>query len=421
MSEEELALFDDNLLTGKASKCETNHFHILLECDLKWPFELNDQRVKGLFMHEYIHYIQHLSTLCGISLSLNYNKMFVEYRDYFEHNDTIHLPLLLGETNYQLKKFFEYFNKTKGTRHYENRVDKMEVDPDDVMKAKAEGTSVPVIAYNGETEQYDRLHPLQVGYYSIIESMADMIQRLYDPNVEHDASPYLIVQRICESIYPEVSKDYRMMIALCTCALMYSNPGVGLFEAIDFSKQRPGVNGYYLYMHFIHECSIALKSGEEVTVLDMFNKQLTGYKQTLDLVFGGQLGYYGKAIDNAIIGSNTGRNMLLALLYDDSIPVDSYVTKLADFYGFPYVEAYNLTLWPGLKRRSIDAAVAVGFEILYKRLASKTSTLCPRADMCRRNGMYEYECTCDQWNHKMPCPFTASMHYFHLDGKTFDV
>ena len=59
----------------------------------------------------------------------------------------------------------------------------------------------------------------------------------------------------------------------------------------------------------------------------------------------------------------------------------------------------GVCLWPGLKKRAIDAAVAVGFKILFKRLTSKGNTDCPRSDSCRCNGQYEYECSFDQWNH----------------------
>lgn len=175
-----------------------------------------------------------------------------------------------------------------------------------------------------------------------------------------------------------------------------------------------------MYAHYVQECKIKLPDGKKISILEMFNRRLSDYKDTLNLVFGGNLGYYGKAIDNAIIGAETGRNMLLSLLYDDSIPIDDYIKKLADFYGYPYIEAYNLTLWPGQKNRAIDVAAAIGFELLYKRFVSKNNTECPRADNCRRNNAYEYECRFDQWAHHGPCPFTAAMHYFHLEGKTFE-
>lgn len=419
-SMEDVSLFDYDIYLRRASRCETNHFHILLESKLKWPFKLNSKRVKGLFMHEFIHYVQHLSTLCGISLSANHNKMFLEYRNYFEHSETIELPLVLGETNPRIKKFFEYFENIKGSRSFGNRIDKISVHPEDIEKARKERTAVPVSTFNKEINKWDNHNHLFVGYYSVVESMADMIQRLFSSRVKHDDCPYLVVQRVCEAVFPEVSKDYRMMIALCTCALMDSNPGVGLFDVIEFAKQHPGVNGYYLYIHYVRERDIILPNGETLSILDMFNRRLSEYKETLNLLFGGNINYYRKAIDNAIIGANTGRNILLSLLYDDSIPVDDYIEKLADFYGYPYIEAYNLTLWPGQQRRDMDVAAAIGFELLYKRFASKYNTDCPRADNCRRNNAYEYECRFDQWAHHGPCPFTAAMHYFHLEGKTFE-
>ncbi len=50
------------------------------------------------------------------------------------------------------------------------------------------------------------------------------------------------------------------------------------------------------------------------------------------MVFGRVDGYYVKAIDNVLIEAATGRNLLLSLIYDDKVPVDSYFDKLADFY-----------------------------------------------------------------------------------------
>lgn len=420
MDREGMSLFDFDLCSNRASRCETNHFHIVLGSKLKWPFSLNDQRVKGLFMHEYIHYIQHLSTLCGISLSEHYNHLFVEYRNYFEHHDTIEMPLQIEEIAPKMSGFFEYFNKIKGTRKYDNRVDEVLVKKDDIERSRIERTAVPVSTYNRETEQWNDLHPLKVGYYSIIESMADMVQRIYDPGVEHDDSPYLIVQKICENVYPDVCKDHRMIIALCICALMDSNPGVGLFDAIDYAKSLPEVNGYYYYCHYVRDRHVKLPNGEEISILEMFNRRLSDYRSTVSIVFGREEGYYTKAIDNALIGANTGRNMLLSLLYDDRISPDEYIDKLADFYGFPYIEAHDLTLWPGQQNQIIDAAAAIGFEILFKRLSSRDDTDCPRAEVCRRNGAYEYECKYDQWNHSSPCPFTSALHYFHLEGKQFE-
>lgn len=130
MYKDQLSLFDYDLFSGRGSRCETNHFHIILESSLKWPLKLNDQRVKGVFMHEYVHYIQHLCTLCGLSISENYNRLFVVYRDFLEYHNTIEMP----------------------------QIDEISVAKEDIETARLGRTAVPVKTYNKETKQWNTIY-----------------------------------------------------------------------------------------------------------------------------------------------------------------------------------------------------------------------------------------------------------------------
>ena len=414
-----ISLFDFDYLTARASKCETNHFHIIIEEKLRWPFFWNKKRVKGLFMHEYIHYYQHLSTLCGISLSMNYNKLFRAYRQYFEQHEKIKIPLRPTEVDQSVSKFFMYFNNIKGTREYGNRIDQVRLDQNAIASARNNRTAVPVLTYNQETNQWSANEPLLVGYYAIVESMADMIQRQYDPAVNHNDVPYQVVKRVCEAVYSEISTDPKRMISLCLLALMDSNPGVGLFDAIHYAKEHPEYNGYDLYKHYVEEKEIHLPSGEVLSIAELYNRRLEDYKKVLKVVFNNQTSYFEAAINNAIIVANSGNNQLLALLYDRRIGKNRYVRKLSDIYGYPFIESNNISLWPGGKR-NIDVAAAIGFELLLKRFSSQQSTDCLMSQICRRNNKFEYDCLFNQWNHQGNCPFTAALHFFNLRGKIIE-
>ena len=35
-----MTLFDYDYLAKRASKCETNHFHIVIEDEMEWPFDV---------------------------------------------------------------------------------------------------------------------------------------------------------------------------------------------------------------------------------------------------------------------------------------------------------------------------------------------------------------------------------------------
>ncbi len=103
-----MALFDIDILEGKISKYETNHIHMVVDGDITFPVTNMDEKQYGIFFHEYIHYIQHLTTLFGVKICAMYNKMFILYRDYVAKNKTIKLPLELWKNHQWLSDFINF-------------------------------------------------------------------------------------------------------------------------------------------------------------------------------------------------------------------------------------------------------------------------------------------------------------------------
>lgn len=317
----------------------------------------------------------------------------------------------------EMEPFFSSFNKTKGNREYDNRVDEIRVQEEEIIAAHKDGRAVQLDMFNSEADEWTE-KGLAFGYYAIIESMADMIQRIYEPEVEHDDVPYLVVQKLCESYYPEVAQDNRMMIALCTCALMGSNPGYTFFEAVDFAKAHPAMNGAELYHSFVEESVVTFKNQRPTTIVRLFEHQFTEYDKTLEHALG-VADYYREAFESALKCAKSGENLLLILLYDDNISPDRYFDCLKNVYGSPYIEAYNQTLYPGRESMPVDVVAAVGLEMLFKALCAKETTNCPRLDACTRLEMNSYDCiNGNQWNRDQLCSFKAAMHFFCLEDKT---
>ena len=415
-----ISLFDVDYHSKTPNKCEVNHFHIYIEGDLQWPFAYNDVHMKGVFMHEYIHYVQHLSTLCGISIARQYNLLFCNYRAFFADNDIIPIPLSWDMVAPEMGSFFTSFNLVKGDKEFGGRIDKIHVDEKEIRDARKERRSVKLDIYDEESDDWVR-KGLAFGYYAIIESMADMIQRIYEPNVEHDDVPYRVVQKLCESYFPEVAYDNRMMISLCLCALMASNPGCGFFEAVDFAREHRDLDGYELYNAFVIDSTIILKSGKEVTIAEWFEHQLSEYDKTIEQALGIS-DYYCEAIRNSLKCAQTGENLLLVILYDKNVSPDDYFQSLINFYGAPYIESYNLTLYPGRESMPIDVVAAIGLEIIYKNISNNHTTNCARIEQCTRNRSNSYDCVNgNQWYRDSQCPFGAAKHYFGVDNKTFEM
>lgn len=71
-----MSFFDYDILNGKCSKYETSHLHIYVDDNIDLE-NLDNMTLSAYatFVHEYIHYIQHITSLYGIRMSDMYNRM----------------------------------------------------------------------------------------------------------------------------------------------------------------------------------------------------------------------------------------------------------------------------------------------------------------------------------------------------------
>ena len=112
-----MSLFDYDFVNGKCSKYETNHLHMYVEDNIELE-NLDNMTLSAYatFVHEYIHYIQHITCIYDIRMSDMYNRMFAKYRDYIRSNHTIKIPLKLWITDDAIHTFVDRFNNIEGDK-----------------------------------------------------------------------------------------------------------------------------------------------------------------------------------------------------------------------------------------------------------------------------------------------------------------
>ena len=145
-----MALFDIDILESRVSKYETNHIHMVVDGDITYPITNMDNQQYGTFFHEYIHYMQHMTTLFGVKICAMYNKMFILYRDYIINNETIKLPLELWKNHEGLMKFIDFFNGVKGSRTCNYNIDAIEISDKEISDAKKNKKAVKIGIYDFE-------------------------------------------------------------------------------------------------------------------------------------------------------------------------------------------------------------------------------------------------------------------------------
>lgn len=402
-------------------KCETNYFHMYVYSDIYSAkiSELNNIQ-KGTFMHEYLHYVQFINTIFGLSYGIIYNNYFSYCREYFSNNNDIQIPLNITKDYLFLKQYLDKYKSLKGDKsNIPIEVERIIVSQEEISNAKRNKSSVKVTLH--ETTTGD-IYTLNFGYLCIIESMAHIFQSFFDPTVEHSQIPYLSVELILKSIYPEIFEDKKLVYSICLCSLMYDNPAWGFFQILEIVRQNSRMNGTHLYKHMI-DMKIVRPSKTQ-SMQEIFIELIEDYKYNIQTAIAGKLEYFSGVFENCKLEISSGENLILKLLYESDITSNESIDIILNFYGIPLVDSNNVTLMGAASKTDIARLRAL--EMVISRMTSDDDQRCPLFDKCNRS-LYNYEqdppfsmseeCLNNQWEKQDICLMTQSMMFLKVHGK----
>lgn len=201
------------------------------------------------FVHEYIHYLQDISTVRGLTLFEHQAKLFQLNIAVSVSKDSCRFPIDLEKENAdayiksELLSFFEGGNLEKKIHH----INKIVAENDDIideilnLSSHYKGTQFKQISIYYD----DKSDPTPFGFHYIIESMAYLIERYCFCAEERTREfPYNAVEMVCSRIAPDLLEHPECMIMICEVSLMYENSGFVFYqilerlkkEGIDYSK-----------------------------------------------------------------------------------------------------------------------------------------------------------------------------------------
>lgn len=202
------------------------------------------------FAHEYIHYLQDISTLQGAMLFQHRAKLFQLHIATAQNESNVCIPIVLENCGIpnayaqtELLSFYEG-GKLEKKIHHINRI-KIENEEllDEILKTQSDyrGESIPQVSiyYN------DELYPTILGYNYIFESMAYLIERYcFGAEERINEFPYNACEMVCKQIYPELLNHPEFLVAICELALMHEHSGIQFYfilkhlndSMIDFSN-----------------------------------------------------------------------------------------------------------------------------------------------------------------------------------------
>ncbi|MBP8967164.1 MAG: hypothetical protein KBG33_07205 [Paludibacteraceae bacterium] len=407
--------------SGEKGKCETNYFHIYVYSDINSDkiTELDNVK-KGTFMHEYLHYVQFIDTIFGLSYGIIYNNYFSYCRKYFSENNDIEIPLNTIKDYPCLKGILGKYKNIKGDNSdIPIEVERIIVSQEEISNAKENKSFVKVTLIETNT---GKAYILNFGYLCIIESMAHIFQRFYDPDVEHSQIPYLSVELLVKFIFPEILEDKKLLYSICLCSLMFDNPGYGFFQILEIIKLNPRMNGIHLYKHMIDMKFV--RPNKTQSMQEIFIDFIEDYKSNIQAAIAGDLEYFSDVFKNCKSEILSGENLILKLLYESDITSNESIDFILNFYGIPLVDFNDVTLMGAYSKNDIARLTAL--ELVIGRMTSKADQCCPLFDKCNKSlysdkqdphfNMSE-ECRNNQWEKQDVCLMTESMKFLKVHGK----
>lgn len=200
----------------------------------------NEPYQKATFVHEYIHYLQDISTTYGL---LNFNNILGKIQGYMNfvansENDEIDLPINLDyienyEQNEWLSQVYEGDTvdlkrcKIINISYLEEELYKNEYNKD-----------VYQVILNLRIDEEFKCKEYIFGGRAILEGMAYLIEtNKYYEESSNLVAPYNLCEMVTKYIYEEFAENKSFIVALCDISLMSLQPGVTFYNILREMKE----------------------------------------------------------------------------------------------------------------------------------------------------------------------------------------
>lgn len=366
--------------------------------------DMVDVHHQGSFLHEYVHFLQNLTTPWGLYTSMVQYSVLVDTYAYIQRETDIKIPLIIDfdEKKREVMEIIRVgnghnpFNCLIGSRHINRTIPIVWH-----RKLKKIGDKqYPYLVLDVPCD--DAIKSIEFGAYMIKESMAAMYQMQFDPTATHDDNdlPYNIVKIIAEQSYPNIASDEKKLIAICYLSLFSLSPAEVLFEQLDYANTNPQLSGIELLERFVNESQICVNDNDYINVVDFYDDISRRFETVLQKNLQEELDYIHEAMTRSRLSN--GIIPIISILYDTDMEEDD-IQNLINFIGLPYIYTdYDEYHYPRSVKNensaSSDIIELIGSHALYNYLVHPNSLrCCPLRYMCKHSSFVKEECFDRPW------------------------
>lgn len=379
-----------------------------------------DERTEAVFLHEFIHYLQDLTTIAGLARIETVIDQIKWVCSKARKHHKLKIPVNTDTWAYNIKPNANSLAICKGDmklRDLQGRA----IDGRITTIVSFELTDTTILYSSGQSykgkatsrltfrDQNNILRTFDVGEMAISESMAYLIENRVYPNilVQPAECPYFVVRRIAEwKLQREL--DDLVLIALCDVCLMYSLPGIALYAILEeLASTTAPITPAFIYVYGLGQKMAATFSRVKNWEDELYQTNNTAKKQFSDMFIHKYWGDFEEVTDAVFDAAYTLRTnwptFFLDIARGGRLNLNNEYKKVIDALGCLSIKTAANQVYNFLPRvvndKSLDSdwflSLHQFYNILFTTSAIKNDT--------GGNPYLEKECDLKEWCHWSFC------------------
>lgn len=416
-------LLADNEFATKGSY-KNSYFHIFLDGNFNENLRLMTQESFGFFVHEYIHYLQNITTIFGMKYSTYRYSTMYKMKSQIISSQLISLPIKIRQSQDEYNKTID-FQEALGTNNSYTWIDEESVSIH-ILKEDIENKERTKCEIHFKIPSEEKEQSVVFGAWHIKEGMSFMYQRFFDEDVNSDAIPYKLVEIIAKKKYPSIYEDKKKLICICYASLFDDFPAIAFFTLMELAENNPEFTGLDIVASVNNEVWID-KDGNENTNNNYMDEVVNEFKKELSKNLVANLDAIDEILNRVLFSKQ--HFPILTAMYDKNFPTRTIFLDIVTYYGYTYIQAANGYFFPttvkgqkdfddiGIKNNhsSDDVLELIAQSAIEQTLCSK-SRECPLQYMCIEEDLVDEYCYKSPWLHQQ-CIYTVAADYLNLKQK----
>ncbi|MBQ3600431.1 MAG: hypothetical protein II992_04410 [Lachnospiraceae bacterium] len=397
-------------------------FKISINKELHEGIAWNDfnEEEKATLVHEYIHFLQDISTTRGINNFLYVaNILQLNFAKAYEMKDCIDLPIDLEKCGNddaykesELQSFYMGHDSHFRFHHINKILRQQEEIINEIVDNNEERMYVINIYYD------DKDCPYMFGNTAIAESMAYLIETTkYGGMKRKNEFPYNACEIVCQEICPSILKNVDIMVAACELSMMHYHSGDMFWHILKeinennlkFNCVKDFEKYFFKRTYFLYE---------------NMSENFEEINPKLEFMFPAEvplLSNTGKKFFSLIKKGYNARKqnkLFISKIMEDNF--SDAILRLISCFGIPIICDKNYNIFLG----DNDYKYMLGPLALYNFFVSRCENQCHLAQFCNKQGVAVYDekvCNESPWNQADAnelCLFGMYWHLYSLEGKS---